>query len=111
MRLKNIYQKKILILGYNMEDEFKLLFKTVSNRIKQDKSKSYTKKLIKEGPKKISQKLGEECTELIVDYLKGSKKRTVEEAVDVIYHLVVLLNSKKISINDIYKEIRKRKNV
>ncbi len=59
-----------------MEDEFKLLFKTVSNRIKQDKSKSYTKKTYKRRTKKkFLKKLGEECTELIVDYLKGSKKK------------------------------------
>ena len=38
-----------------------------------------------------------------------SKKRTIEEAVDVIYHLLVLLKSKKITINEIHKELDKRK--
>ena len=61
--------------------------------------------------KKIAQKFGEESSELIIDYLKGTKKRTIDEAVDVIYHLVVLLASKKISYNDIKKELEKRKNV
>ena len=42
-------------------------------------------------------------------YLKGSKKRTIEEAVDVIYHLIVLLKSKKITLNEINKELEKRK--
>jgi len=61
--------------------------------------------------KKIAQKFGEESVELIIDYLKGTKKRTIEEASDVIYHLFVLLSSKKISYSDIKKEIIKRKNV
>ena len=49
--------------------------------------------------------------ELIIDFLNGSKKRTIEEAADLIYHLLVLLYSKKITINDIKKELAKRKSV
>ena len=85
------------------------LNKIINNRIKSRKKNSYTNELLKLGPKKIAQKFGEEASELIIDYLKGSKKRTIEEAVDVIYHLLVLLKSKKITMNDIYKEMDKRK--
>ena len=49
--------------------------------------------------------------ELLIDYLNGSKKRTIEEAADLIYHLFVLLHSKKITLEDIKKELDKRKNV
>tara|TARA_B100000963_G_C22318526_1_gene533266 strand:- start:116 stop:400 length:285 start_codon:yes stop_codon:yes gene_type:complete len=85
------------------------LFKIIEERIKNKKKNSYTNKLFKLGPNKIAQKFGEESAELMVDYLKGSKKRTIEEAADVIYHLIVLLKSKKISLNDINKELKKRK--
>ncbi len=85
------------------------LFKLIDSRVKNKNKNSYTNHLLKLGPKKIAQKFGEESSELIIDYLKGSKKRTVEEAVDVIYHLIVLLKSKKISLNDINKELTKRK--
>ena len=85
------------------------LFEKIELRVKNKSKNSYTNKLLKEGPKKIAQKFGEESTELIVDYLSGSKKRTIEEAVDVIYHLLVLLKSKKINIKEINKEIAKRK--
>ncbi len=85
------------------------LNKIINNRIKSRKKNSYTNELLKSGPKKIAQKFGEEASELIIDFLKGSKKRTTEEAVDVIYHLLVLLKSKKITMNDIYKEMDKRK--
>tara|TARA_B100000674_G_scaffold493278_1_gene515153 strand:- start:75 stop:347 length:273 start_codon:yes stop_codon:yes gene_type:complete len=85
------------------------LFNVIESRVKNKSKNSYTNKLLKLGPKKISQKFGEESTELIVDYLKGSKKRTIEEAADVIYHLLVLLKSKKIKLKEIEKELNKRK--
>ena len=85
------------------------LFKVVEDRIKNKTKKSYTNLLLKSGSKKIAQKFGEESVELIIDYLKGSKKRTIEEAADVIYHLIVLLKSKNISLREINKELDKRK--
>ena len=85
------------------------LSEIINDRAKKSKENSYTKMLLKSGPKKIAQKFGEESSELIIDFLKGSKKRTIEEAVDVIYHLLVLLKQKKITMNEIYKEMDKRK--
>ena len=52
------------------------------DRKKSKSKKSYTLSLFKEGEKKIAQKFGEESAELIIDYLKGTKKRTIEEATD-----------------------------
>ena len=94
-----------------MPDSFWDLYKTIESRKTSKLKNSYTKKLFKEGEKKIAQKFGEESFELIIDFLKGSKKRTIEEAVDVIYHLFVLLSAKKIKFNDLEKEILKRQNV
>ena len=87
------------------------LYSTIRSRARSKKKNSYTNLLLKKGKNKIAQKIGEESTELIIDYLNGSKKRTVEEASDLIFHLLVLLYSKKISIKDIKKELTKRKNV
>ena len=94
-----------------MPDSFSDLYKTIESRKASKHKNSYTKKLFKEGEKKIAQKFGEESFELIIDFLKGSKKRTTEEAIDVIYHLFVLLSAKKIKFNELKKEISKRKNV
>ena len=94
-----------------MNDPFLDLFTIIEDRKKSKLKKSYTLSLSKEGEKKIAQKFGEESAELIIDYLKGTKKRTIEEATDVIYHLFVLLSSKKISYQDIQKELTKRHNV
>ena len=84
------------------------LYKIIEERSKNKNKNSYTNKLLKLGSSKIAQKFEEETTELIIDFLKGSKKRTIEEAVDVIYHLFVLLKSKKISLSEINKELAKR---
>ena len=91
------------------QNELNKLYETIVKRSKSSDNRSYTKQLLKKGPKIIAQKIGEENAELIIDYLKGSKKRTIEEAVDVIYHFLVLLKSKKITMNEIHKELDKRK--
>ena len=95
----------------NSIDFLEELYSTIKSRAKSKKKNSYTNILLKKGKNKIAQKIGEESTELIIEYLNGSKKRTVEEASDLIYHLLVLLFSKKISIQDVKKELTKRKNV
>ena len=87
------------------------LYSTIRSRARSKKKNSYTNLLLKKGKNKIAQKVGEESIELIMDYLNGSKKRTIEEAADLIYHLLVLLYSKKILIKDIKKELSNRKNV
>ena len=94
-----------------MKNLFSDLYETIELRKKSYKKNSYTKKLFKEGEKKIAQKFGEESSKLIIDFLKGSKKRTIEESIDVLYHLFVLLSAKKIKFNQLEKEILKRKNV
>ena len=55
------------------------LFKIIENRVKNKKKTSYTNKLLKLGPNKIAQKFGEESTELIIDFLKGSKKEQLKK--------------------------------
>ena len=87
------------------------LFKTIEKKAKSKDKNSYTKFLLKSGKNKIAQKVGEESSELIIDYLNGTKKRTIEEASDLIYHLFVMLYSKKIDLSDIKKELKKRENV
>ena len=61
-----------------MSESFSDLYKLIESRKASKNKKSYTRKLFKEGEKKIAQKFGEEATELIIDFLKGSKKRTTE---------------------------------
>ena len=85
------------------------LYLNIAQRVNSKSKDSYSNFLLKSGPKKIAQKIGEESNELIVDYLKGSKKRIVEETADLIYHIILLLYSKNITINEIEKELKKRR--
>tara|TARA_B100000029_G_scaffold175764_1_gene173039 strand:- start:12656 stop:12964 length:309 start_codon:yes stop_codon:yes gene_type:complete len=87
------------------------LLTVIEKQAKGRDKKSYTKSLVLKGKNKIAEKVAEESTELIIEYLKGSKKRTIEEASDLIYHLLVLLYSKKIKLNDIKKELQRRQGV
>ena len=93
------------------DDFLENLFDIIKIKAKSKDNKSYTKLLLKSGKNKIAQKVSEESGELVIDYLNGSKKRTIEEASDLIYHLFVLLYSKKINLKDIKKELQKRNNV
>ena len=95
----------------NKTDFIDELYSVIKNRATGKNNRSYTYSLLKKGKYKIAQKVSEESTELIIDYLNGSKKRTIEEASDLIYHLLVMLYSKKITLIDIKRELEKRKNV
>jgi len=84
------------------------IYSVVSSRIVSKKNKSYTNKLIKGGKNKIAQKVLEESSELVIDFLKGTKKRTIEEVSDLLYHVIILLKVKGISPKDVAKELRSR---
>ena len=84
------------------------IYLTVTNRRKKSKKNSYTAKLFRQGNKKIAEKVLEESNELIIDFLYGTKKRTIEEVSDLFYHIIVLLNSKGVTPKDVAKELRSR---
>ncbi|EKD30739.1 MAG: Phosphoribosyl-ATP pyrophosphatase /phosphoribosyl-AMP cyclohydrolase [uncultured bacterium] len=69
---------------------------------------SYTTELFEKGAERISKKVGEEAAEVIIEAIKGDKKRLVYEAGDLIYHLLVLLELYGLSISDIEKELYSR---
>ena len=85
------------------------LYLLIDQRVKNKKKNSYSTFLLKSGSKKIAQKIGEESNELVIDYLKGSNKRIIEETAYLIYHITILLYSKKINIQDIENELKKRR--
>jgi phosphoribosyl-ATP pyrophosphohydrolase/phosphoribosyl-AMP cyclohydrolase len=69
---------------------------------------SYTTKLFKDGVNRIAQKVGEEALETVIEATNGSKEKLVYEASDMIYHLIVLLTSKGLRIEDVAAELQKR---
>lgn len=69
---------------------------------------SYTTKLFTKGINKISQKVGEEAVETIIEATGGTKEQLLYECSDLIYHLIVLLAEKGLRIEDLARELRAR---
>lgn len=84
------------------------LDEVIQSRNKSDDEKSYTSKLLKKGIKKIAQKVGEESVELILEAEHGTDERLISETADMMYHLLVLLRARNLSISDIDKELKSR---
>ena len=69
---------------------------------------SYTTSLFKDGINRIAQKVGEETLEAIIEATNGTNEKLIYEASDMIYHLIVLLTSKGLRIEDVATELAKR---
>ena len=69
---------------------------------------SYTTSLFKDGVNRMAQKMGEEALETVIEATNGSAQKLVYEASDMIYHLIVLLTSKGLRIEDVAAELQKR---
>ncbi|MBO4606791.1 MAG: bifunctional phosphoribosyl-AMP cyclohydrolase/phosphoribosyl-ATP diphosphatase HisIE [Prevotella sp.] len=69
---------------------------------------SYTTSLFKDGLNRMAQKVGEEALELVIEATNGTNERMVYEGSDMLYHLIVLLTSKGLRIEDLAKELQER---
>ena len=84
------------------------LFETIKARKTADPSSSWTAQLLSKGPEKCAEKFGEEAIEAIIEAVKDDKAGLTAEAADVIYHLMVMLASRDISLDDVVDELAKR---
>ena len=89
-----------------MSDTIEKLVKTIRLRKGNSVKSSYTAFLLSKGNDHCLYKLKEEIAEL-EDAIKN-KKNTVHETADVVYHLLVTLESAGINFNDIIEELKKR---
>ena len=69
---------------------------------------SYTTSLFKDGINRMAQKVGEEALEAVIEACNGTNGRLIYEGADMIYHLIVLLTSKGLRIEDLAKELQIR---
>ena len=82
----------------------------IEERYKKMPEGSYTTSLFKDGTNRMAQKVGEEALELVIEATNGTKERMVYEGADMLYHLIVLLTSKGMHIEDFAKELQVRHN-
>jgi len=100
---------------FGVEPGFNATFEQLYELIEQRKEKrpegSYTTRLFDAGIDKIVQKLGEEAVETVIAAKNDSTERIVEETSDLLYHLIVTLVEKGVTLEEIRQELIKRRKV
>ena len=92
-----------------MNDQFiKQMFNDLKKRKNIKENKSYTAYLLN-NPELLGKKIGEESSELIIDFIKKNKKGAISESADLLYHLLVLWVSIGIDPHDVWEELSNRK--
>ncbi|MEF9969346.1 MAG: bifunctional phosphoribosyl-AMP cyclohydrolase/phosphoribosyl-ATP diphosphatase HisIE [Ruthenibacterium sp.] len=84
------------------------LFDLLVSRNQTRPQGSYTTYLFEKGREKILKKVGEECTEVIIGAMKGSKEETIYEVSDLCYHVLVLLVASGITLDEVKAELAAR---
>lgn len=80
----------------SMSDTLTKLAETIRARRSGPPEASYTRQLLDAGPEKCARKLGEEAVETVIAGLQQSDEALTKEAADLLYHLIVLLESREI---------------
>lgn len=98
---------------WNEKNDNPILFLTelqrfIEKRYEEQPEGSYTTSLFKDGCHRMAQKVGEEALEAVIEAVAENNERLIYEASDMIYHLIVLLTSKGLSIEDLAKELQVR---
>jgi phosphoribosyl-ATP pyrophosphohydrolase/phosphoribosyl-AMP cyclohydrolase len=80
----------------------------ISDRLKTPDENSYTTKLLNDGVKRIGQKIGEEGVEVALAAMTGDNEEIIDEAADLMFHLLVLLRHQGLSFTDVTKRLKSR---
>lgn len=84
---------------------------TIDARKGTDPDSSWTAKLLAKGPEKCAEKFGEEAVEAIIEAVKGDRDRLTSEAADVLYHLLVMLAARDVTLADVLAELERREGI
>jgi len=91
-------------MSFSLDDLAALIKSRRSDRA----SNSYTKQLFDAGTPRIAKKFGEEAVEAVIAAMENDKKALTNEAADVLYHLLVLLEAHEIPLGDVVAELGRR---
>ena len=89
-------------------DTLTRLEQVIAERKDASPDTSYVASLNAKGIEKIAQKLGEEATETVIAALSGGREDVVGEAADLIFHLLVLLQARRITLEEVMAELDRR---
>jgi phosphoribosyl-ATP pyrophosphohydrolase len=91
-----------------MSDLLERLAARIAERRDAEPSASWTAKLLAEGPEYCARKFGEEAIEAVVEGVRGDAARLTSEAADVLYHLLVLLEARGVTLGAVEAELVRR---
>lgn len=84
------------------------LWRTIEARKSADPDTSWTAALLARGPEKCAEKFGEEAIEAIIEATRGDRDALVSEAADALYHLLVMLASRDVTLDAVLDELGRR---
>ncbi|MCC1492507.1 phosphoribosyl-ATP diphosphatase [Cognatishimia sp. F0-27] len=73
----------------------------IASRAQATPEESWTAKLLAKGPDKVAEKFGEEAIEAVIEAVKGDRDRLTSEAADVLFHLLVMLKARDVSVSEV----------
>jgi phosphoribosyl-ATP pyrophosphohydrolase len=80
----------------------------IASRANATPEGSWTAKLLAKGPEKVAEKFGEEAIEAVIEAVKGDTQGLTAEAADVLFHLLVMLHSRGVALDDVLEELARR---
>ena len=80
----------------------------ITTRINNPSEDSYVSQLVASGAKRVAQKVGEEAVELSLAAVAGDSQEQLNEAADLVFHLLVLLKSKDLTLQDVAVTLQQR---
>ena len=84
------------------------LARIIAERASASAEKSYTKSLLDKGPKGAAKKFGEEAAEFVIAAVSEDEAALRAEAADVLYHLLVALESRGVKLAEVLTELERR---
>ncbi|GGE28982.1 phosphoribosyl-ATP pyrophosphatase 1 [Agaricicola taiwanensis] len=80
----------------------------VAERSQASGATSYTRQLLDQGVEKCAKKFGEEAVEAVLASVGSERDHLIKESADVLYHLLVLLAARQVSLAEVYAELDMR---
>ena len=90
------------------KDVLSRLAATIQSRRHARPEDSHTRRLLDEAPIKPAKKLGEEAVEVAIAALAQDKRALVGESADLLYHLLVVLESRDVDLDEVFDELERR---
>ena len=85
------------------------VFRVIEDRRDRPREGSYVSSLLSAGLPKVIEKVREESEELVEAAMEGGKSEVIHEAADLIFHVMVLLAARGVTIEDVFEELRRRR--